>query len=626
MSGFVALYRPGETVEESELERLTATLAHRGPGRPTRWRERSVGLGHQHLETTPEARYERLPYVDERLALTADVRLDNRGALLERLSLSGDPARIPDGEVLAAAYRRWGRRCPEHLVGAFAFAIWDREREWLFCARDQLGIKPCYLHRSPGVVAAATTLPTLLEVAGLEATLDERAVGDYLAGRFADRERTVFAEGGRLPPGHSLTVTADTCERHRYWSLADVDPLPRRSRGYYERRFRDLFEAAVTARVRTAGPVGSFLSGGIDSSSITALAGRLHERPIHAVSAVFEEVTACDERAFVDAVLETGAFRHHTVAGDRVPPLSALEDLLEHHGRPYYPSLCMLVPRLYETAAGAGASVVLHGYGGDQTMGSDPRGYFRDLARRGRLLALRRELRGYCRRNPWLEPRAVLYHDVCRPLAPTPVRRAYHARFEPGHYTDATLAPIEPAFALESGLEGRLRRDALTPEPRTQAALRRRALSRDEPAFNLELNDAMAAAVGVEPRYPYFDVRLVEFAAALPAGTTVSAGRDRTVVRDALADVLPRAVRERDDKTEFSPNVLRTTRRYERERIETTLFESTPRTDPYLDFAALERAFARLERGDASVSDARGLLMATTLERWCERYGPETTV
>ncbi|THE65150.1 hypothetical protein D8Y22_07970 [Salinadaptatus halalkaliphilus] len=621
MSGIVACYRrTGEPIESTLLERLCERQRHRGPDGDGRWCDGHVGLGQQLLETTPESRYAALPTVDGDLALTADVRLDNRDELIATLELAGDPSRMPDGRLLLEAYREWGADCPSRLLGAFAFVVWDRDRGQLYCARDHVGVKPLYYYADEAWVVIASELPTLFELPALESVPDRRWIGNYLAGQLTDERATGYQRGGRLPPAHTLTVTETGSTRRRYWSVEDIDPLPPVSDDRYRRRFRDLFEDAVADRLRHQQRVGSLLSGGIDSSSIASVATQLrtdrNEPALPTFSAIFEDVPSCDEREFVEAVTAAGRFEPHYVRGDGFGPLADIDTVLEGFGRPFYPSLFMLVPRLYARASTAGVRAVLHGYGGDQVMGSDVRGYFRGLARRGNLLTLGRELRSYRRRYPWLSWTDVIWRDVLTSLVPEPLRRVYHARYDADRYLEQTIASIDQSFARRIDLDERLERARVRRPPDSQRALRQRALTRGEPTFNLELNDAAAAAVGVEPRYPYFDKRIVEFALALPPGETVVDGLDRTIVRDGLAGILPRAIRERDDKTEFSRNVVYGATRYDREYIDRTLFRDRPSIAPYVDLAGLEDAFENLRTGRASAGDARNLSMATTLERW----------
>lgn len=613
------LDRTATGVDSDRIRALTTQLQQFGPDGACYWVGDSVGVGYQHHRTTPEAPADPPPVQEGSTVVVADLRLDNRSELRTRLDCRDEG--ISDTALLREAYEEWGVYCPDELVGAFAFAIWDCDRHRLLCARDHIGVKPLYVVDQPETVAVASAVPPLLDVPGVDVTPNHTRIGDFLTGRFENREATFYENVERLPPGHSITVTRDEVQRRAYWSPADVEPLDTAPQAAYERRFRELFETAVADRMRAAGRVGSLLSGGLDSSSICCVAGRRQSEtgaePLPTVSAVFDSVPACDEREYIQAVLDAGRFDPTFVRGDQIGPLDAVDTMLEGGSEPYYPSLFMLIPGLFAEANDAGIDVLLNGYGGDQTMGSDLRGHLRGLARRGRVLSLLSEVRAYANRYPGLSTRGVLWRDVLRPLAPGPIRRTWHRRFDPEHYVANAFAPLNQGFAHESGLAGRLARDATSAPARSQRALRRRSLAASEPSFYLERSHVAGALTGVEPRFPYFDKRLVEFSLGLPPGQTVQNGLDRTIVRAALGDELPDAVRRRDDKAEFSPNVVHGFTTYGIDDVDDALFDAPPDVGRYLDTAALEAARERIG-SDPDVSDARTLCMATMLERWLD--------
>lgn len=624
MSGVVAvLDRTDGAAPQAAVDPMLEALAHRGPDGTGRWFGSGVGLGHQLHATTPEALEasppEALEAASERdgtLVVTADVRLDNRAALCRTLDVDGNGT-VTDSELLLRAYDRWGVDCAVHLLGAFAFALWDGDRGQLYCARDHVGVKPLYVADTGERFVAASEPGPVLDRAGVSQAPDEHRIGDFLIGHYAGG--ATFYEGlDRVPPGHWSLATADGVRTEQYWSPASVDPDALAGVTDYERRFRELFTDAVAARLRTARPPGSLLSGGLDSSSIATVADELltadGRPPLRTFSAVFDEITACDERAYVDAVHESGRFEPHYVHGDRLDPLADLDDHVEHRRAPFYPSLFVLIWGLYREVGQSDAAVVMQGYGGDQTMGSDLRGYLRGLARRGQLRTLADEIREYADRYPGLSPRDVLWNDVLKPLAPGPVRSVRRALHDSDPLA-STMVSIDRSFAERTGLDDRLAADARQPPPRSQRELRRSAVEPGEPTFNLELNDVAGAYFGVEPRYPYFDRRLIEFSLALPPGETVRDGLDRTIVRDALAGTLPDAVRERSDKMEFSPNVVHCARTYAMDRIERTLFDGRPDAARYLDVDGLRRSLDRLQ-SEGDVGAARDLLLSTTLETW----------
>lgn len=185
MSGIAGIYYPdGRPVDRTDLERMGAAIAHRGPDGEGVWSNGPVALGHRMLWTTPESLQERLPRLSATgdFVLTADARIDNRDDLVAALDLSDRPtSEVTDSQLILAAYEKWGTSCSEKLLGDFAFAVWDSRRQQLFCSRDPMGIKPFYYYHTAGVFAFASEIQALLCLDGVPRRLNEVKVADFLA-------------------------------------------------------------------------------------------------------------------------------------------------------------------------------------------------------------------------------------------------------------------------------------------------------------------------------------------------------------------------------------------------------------------------------------------------------------
>ena len=164
MSGITGLfYRDGRSVSRKQIEDMNSHLSHRGPDGSSFWTGESIAMGHQMMFTTPESLYENLPFHDTEngLVITSDARIDNREELSFLLEME-NKANISDSYYILKAYQKWGKSCPEKLLGDFSFAIWDNDRESLFCARDHMGIKPFYYYLSDEVFFFATEIKALI--------------------------------------------------------------------------------------------------------------------------------------------------------------------------------------------------------------------------------------------------------------------------------------------------------------------------------------------------------------------------------------------------------------------------------------------------------------------------------
>ena len=298
-------------------------LAHRGPDGADIWVDGCVGLGHRMLWTTPESLIEKLPLVNERgdLVITADARIDNRDELIAALQTNNRPAdKITDSDLILAAYEKWGEDCPQHLLGDFAFAIWDERKQILFCARDHFGVKPFYYYYSNQTFIFASETKALLSIDEVPHQVNEVRIGDYLTSMLEDKSITSYQGVLRLPPAHSITLTQQgNLQLRCYWTLELSEELRLNSDEEYAEAFRKVFTEAVRCRLRTAFPIGSHLSGGLDSSSICCIARKLLEESnsqLHTFSNIFDDVPGSDERSFIEAVLEQGDFIPHFTHAD----------------------------------------------------------------------------------------------------------------------------------------------------------------------------------------------------------------------------------------------------------------------------------------------------------------------
>jgi asparagine synthase (glutamine-hydrolysing) len=626
LSGLCGLvYFDGRPVEQAELEQMSDRLAHRGPDAAGQWRAGSAGLGHRMLWTTPESLHERLPLAsaDGGLVITADVRIDNRDELFRLLAL--DDRSLGDSALILAAYAKWGERCPEHLLGDFAFAIWDARDQTLFCARDHLGVKPFFYFWSAGFAAVASEIKGLLALPQAPRRLNERRVAEYLASLHDDTAITFYQDIHRLPPAHSLTLDRAGTRLRRYWALDPAREAAPASDEEYAAEFRQLFTEAVHCRLRSAYPVGAMLSGGLDSSSIVCVARQLNRQSgapvLHTFSAIFDTVTKSDERQYIQAVVAGGDLTDHYVHPDQVSPLVDLERMLWHSDEPFLAPNLFIHWEIFRSAQAAGMRVMLDGIDGDTTI-SHGLAYLPELIRTGHWRQAAAETRGLAR-NFGASPRRVLMELGLRPLMPLALRRAYRVLKR----RTSTLADVDisyaPAFVERVRLaeNPQLRSRLEEARPRNQREEHWRSLNRGLIPFTLEVADRAAAAFGLESRNPFYDRRLVEYCLALPGNQKLYQGWSRMVLRRAMAGVLPEAVCWRRDKSNLGPNFRHVFTTFERVRLQRLASEGAPALAPYMDNTAVRAQAARyLDRPTGK--DEMGVWKTLTLAEWLEYTAP----
>lgn len=643
MSAIVGIYyRDGRPVAHSDLERMVESVAHRGPDGSDAWSDGPVGLGHQMLRTTPESLHERLPFANRTgdLAITADARIDNRDELIGQLCLDERPSgETTDSQLILAAYEKWGERCPEKLLGDFAFAIWDGRKQALFCARDHFGVKPFYYYSSGQAFVFATEIKALLCLPEVPRRLNEVMVADHLTSACDDVASTFYQDVLRLPPAHSMMVNRERTQLRSYWSLDPSRELRLGSDEEYAEGLRELFTEAVNCRLRSAYPVGSTLSGGLDSSSITCVARKLlaerGDQRLHTFSLVFDEVTECQERQYIDAVLAQGGLEPHFVHGDQVGPLTDIDRVHWHTDEALFGGNTFLVWALNTAANRQGIRVLLDGFDGDSTI-SHGTGYFIELALSDRWLAFAEEARGYTRHfgvSPWKLLQWYAWHYRIEPVVSRYqalrlsvriwrglLRRARYLRNPPprpiinSHFIQ-NISLAERPQAARKTWSGR---------PRTEREAHYRRLAWGVQADILEVNDNAAAAFSLEKRYPFWDKRLVEFCLALPPEQKLQQGWIRMVQRRAMAGILPKEVQWRGGKTDMSPNFEHGLIAFERELLEEAILQNPTVIEKYVDVSALRETYQRFASREAKEDDVIPMWRAVTLALWLQRAGLTT--
>ena len=607
---------------------MSDILAHRGPDGARTWVDKTVGLGHRMLWTTPESLNEHLP-LDEKssgLAITADARIDNREELAALLEIKGPLAEISDSELILASYAKWGEQCPEKLVGDFAFAIWDCRNQKLFCARDHFGVRSLYYYLSERTFALATEIKALLCLPEVPRQLNETRVADFLVQIVEDRVSTFYQHIVRLPAAHTITVNQNGAQIKRYWSFDPSRKLRMRSDEEYTEAFRAIFNEAVRCRVRSAFPVGSTLSGGLDSSSIACTARNLLKEQgvrLHTFSAIFpslpeRDLRAIDERKYMDAVISQGGFEPYYLRADLLSPLSDFDKVLWHGDEVYWAPNLYIHWGLYRAAKERGVRIFLDGLDGDTTV-SHGLAFLTELAWTGRWMKLISEARGLSRVRNSYTPRKIAWEYGFRPLVPERALRLWRMLRGRPQQTGVDTDILNKAFAKRIDMAGRVR-ELHDKSERTAYTARQshfNGLNFALHPYVLELADKAAAAFGVEPRYPFYDRRLMEFCLAMPAEQKLSQGWTRAIMRRAMTDVLPPEVRLRRDKANLSSNFKHKLFEYERDLI-TNVYQ-TRSMKKYVDEETFKNTYERYISHPSTDKDVLSIYGLVALSLWLQK-------
>lgn len=627
MAGILGLlHRDGKPVDQSLLERMSTALSHRGPDGSMAWVDGFVGLGHLKLVTTPESGQEMLPVAssDKNRILTCDARIDNRSDLERLLGIEKTEA-LSDGELILRAYEKWGKGCTSHLMGAFAFAIWDSRSQSIFCGRDHFGVKPFYYYLNNRIFAFASEIKALLVIPEVPRKLNETKIGDYLAGYFEDTVSTYYEGISRLEAATQLVVGQGREEKVTYWQLDRGKEIRLKSDEAYAEAFRDVFREAVRCRMRSVEPVGSLLSGGLDSSSVTCMARDLavksgSAKP-HTFSSVFDTVRECDEREYIQKVINKGYLVPHFVSADKQ---SVLQTQLQtwmpgFEDEPLLASNLHVTWHHYAMAKKLGLNVMLDGFDGDTTI-SHGMGYFNELAQDGKWLSLYQEAQGYVKLHKGSVRQIMsnfLFRHVSWLRLLARVRRRVFRSARPARPGPLWYRLMNSDFAERIHIVERYK--SANAVSKTMQEKERDhhyyLLSRGIMASTNELIDRASSFFGLETRFPFWDKRVVEFCLALPPEQKLSRGWSRMILRRSMEGILPKEIQWRAGKSNLSPGFMYVLKKYEKERVE-QIFRDTPEMEAFIDLSTFRKAWKQFLGNTSTGEEANVLWKIVALQTW----------
>jgi asparagine synthase (glutamine-hydrolysing) len=542
-----------EPGDRHRVLRMCDVLAHRGPDDRGLMTDETAALGHRRLSIVDLAGgAQPMPNETRTIWVVFNGEIYNHADLREYLLHAGHVYRSrSDTETIVHAYEQWGPECVDHLRGMFAFAVWDAPRRRLLLARDRLGVKPLYWTRRGTRLLFGSEIKALLASGLVTAHANEPALPELLATRALADEETLFRGVWKLQPGHVLSFGSGRVSVHRYWDVPAGPPAQTFSaEGDDRRRFRALLEESIRLRLMSDVPLGVFLSGGLDSSAIAALAAPMVTRPLDTFSVAFADRAFSEleySRVMARAI---GAVSHEVVIDDR-DFFGALPRLIWHEDEPI--AHASSVPLYFVSKLAAEhVKVVLTGEGSDELLAGYSR-YRRALlnwklgaayerllppAWRSRLARVWSHLPGTAGRYA---RRSFLVVDHVPDLALFDSFAAVDLARQRGLLADRLAALVTSRRAyrgLVSAFEA----------PARETSLLDRLLYSDLKTYLVELlmkQDQMSMAASIESRVPFLDHHLVEFAAGLPPDRKLSRTTTKRILREAVKDVVPAAILER---------------------------------------------------------------------------------
>jgi asparagine synthase (glutamine-hydrolysing) len=535
-------------------------------------------------------------------------RIDNREDLRTAVGL---PTTADDCRILLAAYRRWGVNCAEHLDGDFAWVIWDRALGRLLAARDLLGVRPLYYHETPQAIHLSSHPAAIVAVCpAAGAVQDETILVTYAAGYVDNGERTLYPGILRLMGGHRLTFTAAGCTVARFASWSSETRPPGQDA---PERFAELLDSAVRRRMVSAAPVASLLSGGLDSSSVVAMAQRHAERigeaPLRTYSQVFPNSSDGDERPFIMAMVGEGGLDPKFLDCSGIAAFDGLDRALAVQAGPFIGPNFATTVHTYQRAARDGYGVLLDGHGGDEAVSSGLASLF-DHAYTLRLGPLWRNVRALSRMNG-MRP-AQLMVNLLRKRGPH-TGRAQRAKALIGQPRPDWLGPAVTWPATKPRL----------PQPGRESFTEHLDLL-TSPFFvqALELLAHASAGEGIELRFPLLDRDLIAWCLAAPGGEKFVEGFPRALLRNGMVGYLPDQVRYRRDKYDFTTHVIQGMTRADQGVVEEVLVDRNSYLKPFFNMPILRERWQALNDPSRPVDgySIQAIWRAIVLGRWLQLH------
>lgn len=494
------------------------------------WVDGSIGLGHALFQTTNEAKYENQPAtLDREVWITCSARIDDRKNLVNKLGMKKEINldKTPDSELILHAYKKWGENCVQHLLGDFAFVIWDNTHKKIFCARDRFGMKQLYYTQTDNAFLLCNTLDTLCQHSKVNKNLNDKAIAGFLLfgdHTWADKSLTVLDNVYSLLPAHTLVFQNNQMTLNKYWDIPKDLPLVKyRKKSDYVEHFLEIFKTAVEDRIRTPS-IAISLSGGMDSTSIAATIRELEKEnrikplKLQAVTSVYDRLFSSKERHYSGLVATHLNIPIHYLPADDYPffEISNLTPTrpLEFYNYSYWLDFYKIVA--------SHSRVILTGDAGDDLLRYSPAIHSLKEGNSFRLMYDIFKLRKQYGKRPALGLRSLLKGKDNTPSTPYTLPNWLNPKFS----NDVQMKSLWESMWKKKEQQQHLR------HPSAYNALLSPEWSTDDMFIQSDFTFS-------EQRDPFLDVRLVEFLFSIPSTPWFF---DKHILRESMKKLLPREI------------------------------------------------------------------------------------
>ncbi len=542
------------------IEQVVRETSWWKPDKKGLYHQQEVFLGHQLLATQPEQIKENQPYKKACLYIVADVRLDNRLTLKKQLDASDLTS---DCQLIVAAYQKYGIKCVQHFIGAFAFVIWDEKKQQLFCARDQMGIKPFNYYFKDGLFAFGTQKKSILALEGVNKEPDWRNILNKISDFLVPPNSTPYKHIQKLTPAHYLIVDTSGLKLTQYWELDIQKSITYKKEEDYLLHFKELFQQAISDRMICARGIGAHLSGGLDSSGITSVGHQVAQQKGQAFHA-FSYSVPRDYQADNMDLVEENLLTHDIVDYCKIehfhniftPILSDFKSIVEAtaitcdgfaQSNNVYTEY-----ELQHAMQTQDIDVVLSGFPGDELVTSFCRAYYLAYLERGDLWAYFTK-KANSRHQFKDKFRALIGTKTMQYLPNITLWARQHAinyRERKTHYAGEGWIINQAYFSNNSNIKHYLKKEFIPSGkyPESFKAYQRNHVCRPHTSRRIESETLAGLRFKVEYRYPMTDIRLLQYVLSIPMEQKINLTTNRLLFRRAMKGLVPDSIRLRDMK------------------------------------------------------------------------------
>ncbi len=544
-------------VTTSEINAMLSELKQWPSDRSDTWANEHTGLGQIMLYNTSESIDEKLPFHDSlsKLTITADARIDNRSELFTLLNLNTPSERkVSDSYLILLAYKKYGKDCIKYLIGDFAFAIWDEQNQKLFCARDQMGIKPFFYYHRDGFFAFASQKKAILCLPGIDKTINKDYFYTYVFPVHVQAaDTTIFANISRLTPAHSVTYypTVNKVELCRYWTLDPYTELKFQHKEEYYEGLKHHFEEAVKCRLRSNFPMGLELSGGMDSSSIAGVASHFLKSESkklstftnahNSISESHARIKNMSEERYAQAVIDFNGITDYHFINSEISddPIFTADLILKVLDGFVFWNLYWGLP-IKKKAMELGIRTIFSGFGGDEMATYGGEHYFLDYLDQNKILKYlgAKSKYKFKKFKPFLNPELEFILHRLRNVITINSKKQRNI-------TNKIHVPLR--YRLTKG-DVAWRDINYIERFKSFRHFQRYRLLKPQVSIRMETENHYGSAFGMETRFPMADIRLTQFYLSMPNEIKYEGTMTRSAWRKAMSSYLPIETLERDSK------------------------------------------------------------------------------